>query len=72
MTPTNQADLNVTSLTDKGGPGAHSSSSLARQALRPSSRRTLELKARQGLGIGLRTVLRTWEAVTLSLVFIKL
>lgn len=56
----------------KGAPGAHSSSSLDRQALRPSSRRALELKARQGLGIGLRTVLRTWEAVTLSLCFIKL
>jgi hypothetical protein len=63
MTPTNQADLNVTSLTDKGGaPGAHSSSCF--QALRLEAlNTTLQRKARVGFGMALRTAWYTFAEV---------
>jgi acid phosphatase family membrane protein YuiD len=69
MTPTNQADLNVTSLTDKGGvPEAHSSSCF--QALRLEAlNTTLQRKARVGFGMALRTAWYTFAEV-IRLVFL--
>lgn len=68
MTPTNQADLNVTSLTDKGAPGAHSSSCF--QALRLEAlNTTLQRIARVGFGMALRTAWYTFAEV-IRLVFL--